>query len=423
MTVLNRAILDEQFPRYERFDSDVPAWCVTPHDTGYIHRFFNSSPISPSGRYLALTKFPFEDRVPDPGTAAEVVLVDLTTGELETVAETVGWDTQMGAHVQWGGDDTQLFFNDMNTDTWEPYGVKLNPETGERTALEGTIYHVSPDGSHAASPDLLGTRATQDGYGALVPDEAVPEHDGAPLDDGIYVTDTHTGDVDLVVSLGELVRELEIDLSETYGPGDFYGFHVAWSPDGERLLFALRYWPAEPESYWDWKPTLIAVRADGSDPTIALPAEAWAKGGHHVHWSPDGERITMNLRYAEGEPLRFTSVRPDGSGWRRLSETIEGSGHPTLHPDGRTLVTDSYLHEDVAFDDGTVPLRLVDLEAERERTVLRIPSKPAYAGPNNRLRVDPHPAWGSSDRFVVYNACPDGKRRVFVADFGEFVDD
>jgi len=87
---------------------------ITPGDTGYIHRFFNSSPISPLERFLALTKFPYEDRVPEPGDVAEVVLVDLTTGETRTVAETAGWDTRTGAHVQWGGDDSEPFFNSVS---------------------------------------------------------------------------------------------------------------------------------------------------------------------------------------------------------------------------------------------------------------------------------------------------------------------
>ncbi|WP_114579286.1 hypothetical protein [Saliphagus sp. LR7] len=423
MTILERATLDEQFPRYKRFDPAVPTWCVTPEDTGYIHRFFNSSPVSPSGRYLALTRFPFEDRLPEPGDRAKVTRIDLTTGETETIAETAGWDTQMGAHVQWGGDDAHLFFNDLDTTTWEPHGVMVNLRTNERTVLDGTVYHVSPDGSQVASPDLLGTRVTQDGYGAIVPDRTLPDHDGAPDDDGVYVTDANTGETECIMSLGEIVDKLGIDCAGRYGPGDYYGFHVAWSPNGERLLFAMRYWPENPENYWDWNPQLITLRADGSNLALALPAEAWSAGGHHVRWTPDGTRVTMNLKHAEEDVLRFTSVRPDGSGWHAISETLEGSGHPSLHPDGRTMVTDSYLHENVAFDDGTVPIRLVDLETETERTILRVPSKPIYSGLDNRLRVDPHPAWGPSHRYVVYNACPAGRRRVFIADLGSVVGD
>lgn len=51
-----------------------------------IHRFFDTSPMSPSSRYLALFRFPDEDQSPKPGDAGEVVLVDLETGKEQVVA-------------------------------------------------------------------------------------------------------------------------------------------------------------------------------------------------------------------------------------------------------------------------------------------------------------------------------------------------
>jgi hypothetical protein len=48
--------LDGLFPRYDRFSPAVPVWCVTPNLDRVIHRFHLSSPFSPSGRYLGLTR-------------------------------------------------------------------------------------------------------------------------------------------------------------------------------------------------------------------------------------------------------------------------------------------------------------------------------------------------------------------------------
>ncbi len=83
--------LSAHSPRYTSFEPSVPVWCVTPNEGRVIHRFFDSSPFSPSGRYIALTRIPREDRYPRPGEVAEVVLVDLETGQERTVAETIGW--------------------------------------------------------------------------------------------------------------------------------------------------------------------------------------------------------------------------------------------------------------------------------------------------------------------------------------------
>ena len=119
------------FPAYTDFAPRVPVHCVTPGGTGYIHRYYDSSPFSPSGRYFAVTRLPFEDRLPKPGDVAEIAIVDLQTGELRTIAETRGWDVQLGAQLQWGADDRTLLYNGLETRDWMPYGVRRDPQTGE----------------------------------------------------------------------------------------------------------------------------------------------------------------------------------------------------------------------------------------------------------------------------------------------------
>jgi hypothetical protein len=52
-----------------------------------IHRFHDTSPLSPSGRYMALFRVPFEDHYPEPGDMGEVILVDMETGEERVVAQ------------------------------------------------------------------------------------------------------------------------------------------------------------------------------------------------------------------------------------------------------------------------------------------------------------------------------------------------
>ena len=51
-------VTDLPFPRYTDHDPRVPVWCATPGRGGCYHRFFDTSPISPSGRFLAVTRMP-----------------------------------------------------------------------------------------------------------------------------------------------------------------------------------------------------------------------------------------------------------------------------------------------------------------------------------------------------------------------------
>lgn len=407
------------FPPYTGFEPRIPVWCVTPNATGFIHRYYDSSPFSPSGRFMAVTRLPFEDRLPKPGDVAQIVVIDLETGETRSVAETRGWDVQLGAQLQWGADDHTLLYNDLELQDWMPYGVRHDLRTGEARRLGGTIYSVSPDGSQAASPCLRRMAVTQRGYGVVVPKGEIPQNRGASPDDGIWITDLQTGTSRLVISLAEIVERVGSALPVARKRGDFYAFHVKWNPQGTRLMLALRWLP---RSIFPWRRKrrygakhVVTMNADGSNVQVTVSAERWAKGGHHPNWCPDGEHVLMNLA-TQGDGLRFARLTLDGSTCETLVPAVRGSGHPTLHPDGYHLLTDAYVDEPLAFGDGTAPIRLIDLRNAHETQLVRIGIQPLAERSTGALRVDPHPAWDRSYTRIAFNACPDGKRRVYVAD-------
>jgi hypothetical protein len=410
------------FPAYTGFSPRVPVHCVTPGATGCIHRYYDSSPFSPSGRYFAVTRLPFEDRQPKPGEVAEIVVVDLETGESRIVAETRGWDVQLGAQLQWGADDGTLLYNDVETRDWMPYGVRHDLQTGEARRLGGTVYSVSAEGRWAASPCLRRMAVTQRGYGVVVPKDHIPDNRGASADDGIWITDLQSGNSRLLISLAQIVEQAGAALPVARRRGDFFGFHVKWNPQGTRLMLALRWLP---RSWLPWKRKrrygakhVITMNADGSHVRVAVSAERWARGGHHPNWCPDGEHVLMNLN-TQGDGLRFARLALDGSTCETLVPGVPGSGHPTLHPDGIHLLTDAYVNEPLAFGDGTAPIRLVDLRSGAETQLVRIGIRPLAEHATGALRVDPHPAWDRSHTRIAFNACPDGRRRVYVADLRE----
>jgi hypothetical protein len=412
--------LSGTFPAYTDFAPRVPVHCVTPGLTGFIHRYYDSSPFSPSGRYIALTRLPFEDRLPKPGDTAEIFVVDLVGGETRRVADTRGWDVQLGAQLQWGADDHSLFFNDLDVGSWQPFGVRLDPQSGERRRLDGTVYSMSPDGLWTASPCLLRMASTQRGYGVVVPRDRIPVNRGASASDGIFLTSTETGASRLLVPIDRIVREAVPALSSArFGKGDFFGFHVKWNPQGTRLMFVLRWLP---RSWLPWKrkksyglKQVITMDADGGNICVAVPAELWSLGGHHPNWCPDGDHILMNLN-PTGDGLRFTKLRYDGTGIEVLADPVRGSGHPTLHPNGRHILSDAYTTEPVSFGDGTAPIRLIDVITRTDTALVRIRTEPLAEPARGALRVDPHPAWDRSYSHIAFNACPEGHRQVFVAD-------
>lgn len=416
-------VISDRFPRYTEFNPSVPVWCVTPGLSGCTHRFFDTSPLSPSGRYLGLTRFRDDTRPPVPGEAAEIIVLDLQSGDIEKVAETKCFDIQLGAQVQWGADDGCLVFNDLDTSTWRPHIVELNPATGERREIEGMLYMLSPDGKRAASPCLLRTALTQSGYGAVVPPNVMPLNQRCDENDGLYITDLEAGNSGLLVSFRDIHDALAEHFDdELHREGAFYGFHVKWNPQGTRLLFAIRFRPMGGYTPgWTMPVHAITVKADGTDLRMALPHSLWRRGGHHPTWCPDGEYISQNLVLSEREGMQFVKYRYDGSDLQALVAGVRGSGHPSVHPDGRHLVTDTYIGD--GYGDGTVPIRWVDLKDGTDNHIIRIQAKPKVLGPLNWLRVDPHPAWDRTHRYIAFNACPNGVRGVYLADLATVIGD
>lgn len=68
----------------------------------------------------------------------------------------------------------------------------------------------------------------------------------------------------------------------------------------------------------------------------------------------------------------------------------------------------------MAFGDGTVPLRWVNIQSGKEAAVVRIKTVPLCE--DEVLRIDPHPAWDRQGSRIAFNAVADGTRRVYVAD-------
>lgn len=439
--------LSEKFSEYDLFEPKVPVFQLSRPGVSAIHRFYDTSPISPTGRFVVYTEFDYEDRLPNPGDCASVVVLNLRTGNEVYRTRTIAWDTQLGAQAQWGHSDEELFFNRMTDSEWKPFGVMVNPTTGVERRLAGPVYMVSPDGRTVLSPNLVKIWNVQPGYGVIVPPRYRDETRGAPEDDGLFVTDVDTGDTKLAVSLKEIYDRFpdhfaDIDLSR----GGFYGFHVKWSPDGRRIMFIVR-WRTEGSLRLASHNWMITMDSDFTNLRVALGPNSW-RGGHHPNWCPNSQDIVMNLMvpsrrivsqrverfldrvarklrlewYPMAFSLRFVKFRYDGSNFDAVSQSHVGSGHPTWHEALDAILTDAYPWETVANGDGTSPIRLLSVSVDSLIELIRIRTQPLFAGPSREWRIDPHPAWNYQADAFVFNGYSDGKRAVFIADMRECID-
>ncbi len=383
---------------------------------GVIHRFHDTSPLSPSGKYMALFRVPFEDRYPKPGEIGEVLLVDMESGDEKVVAKTRGWEMQVGANVQWGANDEQLFYNDVDTTTWDAYAVMLNPFTGESKKMDGTVFFASQDGKQLASYNLINSRHAQYGYGVVLPDEKTKHNLGPVSTDSIFIVDTESGKAKSIATIKDVyekaVPSIKVPNPEEY---EFYFFKIMWNPQGTRIMTLVMMKPNDGSRR---KVAIITMLPDGSDIRTAITHQQYAKGGHHMAWAADGVHISQNLNVDGKEGIEIITVKYDGSDMKEVFPI--GSGHPSFHPKGLPLiVTDSYWHEPITNKDGFVPLRLINVDTQEEQLIASIY---VPVTDDSYFRVDPHPAWDRSGRYVIFNAFEDNTRCVFIADLKEIID-
>lgn len=376
---------------------------------GCIHRFFDTSPISPSGKYIALFRFFDEEHSPHPGDMGEVFVQDLESGEIVFSTLTRGWEMQLGANVQWGKNDEELFYNDVDTITWKAYAVRVNFKKQKKIRCAGSVFMVSPDGDKLLSYDLCKSRLAQVGYGVVVPDSVLAHNVGPVSDDGVYLTDLNTNKSKMIASLSDIYKNsipsIAITDPENY---EYYCFQVKWNPQGTRILATVQWTPLEGG---ERRRAVVTMKPDGTDIRTAITPEQWAKGGHHVNWMPDGEHLSMNLNIDGKDGLEIISVKYDGSDLREVYPI--GSGHPSFNVAGLPyIITDAYAGEIIVGKDLT-PIRFINYEEQTESNLAEIYLPPIN---NFEFRVDAHPAWDRSGRYVVFNGMENGHRCVYIAD-------
>ena len=222
-------------------------WAISNRSSDNIHRFFDSSPFSPSGRYVAHSEFPSSPNNINGHNSINLEVVirvyDLKYNISSFVDKSSVWGSQVGSHAQWGASDEYLIYNSLSKEhefsSIKATGIVYNIFNSQRRILSCPVYHISVDGRWGVSPNLSQIHHTQKGYG--IDSEStrnILKLDLNPVTsllDGIYVTDLQTGRCKQLVSLQLLVETAGLSMNSPT-----FGFHTKWSTDGTLILCVIR---------------------------------------------------------------------------------------------------------------------------------------------------------------------------------------
>ncbi len=402
------------FKPYVDNKSLAPIMKITPDDGYYLHTYYDVCPWSPSQKYFAVTKVPFQHELPVYGDTADICVIDMEKETIEKVYSTKSWGFQTAANVNWGGTDRYLYLNDsINGET---VCVRVDIQTKEVKAFVGPMYHVAPDDSCVISfPQELWS-ATQLGLGTPPEDyskiKTLPP--GAADDEGIWRTDLKTNTKKLLVTLADAAAVVP---EEPPRPDyTYYFWHSKFNRQGTRVCQVLRcIFPDFEHESTQRNPLTISFNADGSNINFCLPdfRPIWGNGGGHPNWLPNGDYIVRVLKFEDGKRY-FATFKYDGSDFKQLCKNVKAGGHPTIEEREKYLITDSNpQNEKGKF----TQLHLVDLVADEEEIICELPSinwKERHD--DNVFRVDGHPVWSRDYKKVCIQAAPEGARQLFVVD-------
>lgn len=307
---------------------------------GPQHTFFGyighvrTIPWNRSGRYVLALRSDFQDRMPQPGEAAEIVLLDARADFKPRVIErTRAWNFQQGTMFYWNpaAPETQFFFNDRDPQTHDVYCVLFDIAKGKRIA----------EYRFADTPIGNGGVAQRGGwwlginYGRLARLRPVTGYPGGrdwsasekhPANDGIFKINVKTKEKRLLVSyrqMAEAVRAVRPDVDQK----DLFVNHTLWSRNDERIYFYVR---GDFEVRGARLDIPFTMKSDGSD----LRPLAMHIGGH-PEWLSDNVLIGA----VDKEQVLFDVAKQAVTGRIGSPEIIPSPGGDiALSPDGKWFV-------------------------------------------------------------------------------------
>ena len=376
-------------------------WGPKHHFFGYIGQC-QTIPWNESGRYVLALRTDFHDRMPRPGEAADIVLID-THDKYRVIAleQTRAWNFQQGTMFYWNpfSAETQFFFNDRDPETQRIFTVLYDIQEKKRLREYRFEDASIANGGLAPSGEFFAAI----NYGRMAHLRPVTGYPGArdwnrghaPDDDGVFRVDTQSGQKRLLVSFQQL-REALRSKHKRIDDLELYINHTLINRSSNMIYFFARGRLG--------KETMKAnvpctITADGR----SLQIHQFIGG--HPEWGEGSIVIgSKNNRQVLYDVAKYRIVGTLGND--RIFPKPEGD--ISLSPNGEWLVN-GFRVDNKRADNAYSFFRLIDGAHARSTTLSRGPYR------RGELRIDPAPRWNrTNDAVLVPGVTEDGTRQLHI---------
>jgi hypothetical protein len=386
---------------------------ITAGPAAHVHRYHKYCPFSTDETKLLFLEYELDD------PEARVCLMDVSTGAIEVAGTSTAWGTHSAANQFWV--DGRIIYCERETESGGHVFALVSPD-GTRTRVEAELEQIGA---------VVGTT----GYGTApfsvaFPNDAIGDRSRV----GLLAADLSSGDTHVLCSLERVV--------ESHPDADrIRDYHIMLKqvdlhPNGDLILFVATNMPPKNAGLDAAAPAvkyLYAYRLSTDELVHLGPV------GHHPIWHT---KQPWGLTYSPDDDgvrrLTLDKLGGDGSVTREYLGYRSHTGHPSVSPDGRRILTDTYSKyenrvaidlydpehdatvELASYPEGTDPLAYPHTQAERESgESMAEYTRRITTGSNRKIVVQAHPAWDRTGRRVVFNADSSGLSQLYMIDLDE----
>lgn len=335
--------------------------------------YYDKSPESPDGKYLVWHRL-----ISSAGKKqeAEICLKNLASGEIRVIGRTRAVNIQMGARLQWMGND-RLIYNVYQQET-DSYGsVIYHLADGKEQMLDFPVFDVCGDRFITLDFKQLASCGSEYGYFA---------HQSAPdLLPSIRLGSLSSGDSRILISLSHLENIIQLPADASH----IHFNHLMFSPSGNRFLFFLRF--HTPRGRLEY----LFMHDFQTSESKLLNAEMTS----HCCWM-DEQNLAGYLSH--GQKPGFYQVDTGNLHFQQLfSDSVIGDGHPSFR--NGVLLFDSY--PDYS--------RMQHLYVSGNNRLLLAGSFYTPLIFDEYYRCDLHPRFGSDGKKIYFDSLHSGRRHLY----------
>ncbi|HDQ16107.1 MAG TPA: glycosyl transferase [Bacteroidetes bacterium] len=389
---LSRYISKKYFTNYKTYgDSKIEKVDEGINFFGY----YNISPENINGDILFLKVSAEKER----GSLFEPasIMLKKQNGTVIKLTETKAWNWQQGCMFQWlGPTGKKIIYNDYEAEKDHYIAKVINTAGNLLNTYEHPVNNVSKNGDFALSLNY-------DRLAYMRPDYGYFNRRNPPLtdndNDGIWHINFDTGKTKLIISLKQLIN---IFWTATMEGAEHKVNHIDIAPNGERFMF-LHRWIGPHGRFM----RLVTVKPDGNDISI-LNGDTMIS---HSCWLNNCEILSFcNYKGVVGY-FRFNILGESPEFFFEQMPKVDG--HPSISPDGKWIVTDTYpTLSRMSF------LLLYNMKDDKLIELGRFYQPLKY---QSEMRIDLHPKWSMDGDKIFFESGHSGRRRLYRMDVSKII--